>query len=196
MYKYWKLGKCSKKRKLQVWNAVIRSKLTYGLVTLQINKDKASRLDAFQLKGIRRILKWKTTYIERKNTNRRLRRAASEIINQDKPKNKLTPQFEELSKRLQDERIKCLGHLLRESKDEPTRQAALNSDNTPNIGWLKRAGRPRNNWIELTMKEAWQRNRKNLPYGKRKHKNKARKFNIRAKRVIRGLLIGAQERIF
>ena len=67
LYKYWKLGNCSKKKKLQVWNAVIRTKLTYGLVTVQINKDRASRLDAFQLKGIRRILNWKTTYIERKH---------------------------------------------------------------------------------------------------------------------------------
>ena len=83
LYKYWR---CSNKKKLQVWNAVIRSKLTYGLVTVQINTDKASRLDAFQLKGIRRILGWKTTYIERENTNKKLRAAANKIINKGKKK--------------------------------------------------------------------------------------------------------------
>ena len=82
MYKYWKLGKCSKKRKLQVWNAVIRSKLTYGLVTIQINKDKEAKIDALQLKGIRRILQCKTTYIDRRNTNRRLRKEANKIMNE------------------------------------------------------------------------------------------------------------------
>ena len=105
-------------------------------------------------------------------------------------------QFERLSERLKDERIKYLGHLIRESKDEPTRQAALNRNNTPNVGWKRRRGRPRNNWIELTMKEAWKRHRERLPYGKRKHKNKRRKFKTQDKKVIRGLVLGAEWRIY
>ena len=196
MYKYWKLGKCSKKRKLQVWNAVIRSKLTYGLVTIQINKDKANQLNAFQLKGIRRILGWKTTYIERENTNKKLRQAANTIINAGKPERKHKLQFEELTNRIKNDRIKYMGHLLREDKNEPTRKAVMQGSVTPNLGWTKRTGRPRSNWIEETLREVWKRHRKVLPYGKRKHKNKNRKFRVSDNKVIRGILLGAQHRIF
>ena len=196
LYKYWKLGNCSKKKKLQVWNAVIKTKLTYCLVTVQINKDRASRLDAFQLKGIRRILNWKTTYIERRNTNKRLRQEANKIINQGKTEAEGRDQFEELTKRLKRDRIKYLGHLLREDKREPTRRATFNPNNTPNLGYKKRPGRPRNNLITETTEEAWKSHRKQLPYGQRKHKSKKRKFNLKDPRVIKGLWIGAELRIY
>ena len=109
---------------------------------------------------------------------------------------KKNEQFEELTRRLQRERIKFMGHLLREDKQEPTRRATFVDNSTPNIGWKKRIGRPRNNWIEETMRETWQKHRKSLPYGMRKHKNKKRKFNIRDKKVRQGLYLGAKSRLF
>ena len=195
LYKYWKLGKCSIKRKLHVWNAVIRSKLLYALTTVQINKDKANRLDAFQAKGIRRILGWKTTYIERENTNKKLRKTANKILNEGKPEYKKSKQYERLSKRIKRDRIRYLGHLFREEKNEPTRKAIIIAEHTPNLGWRKRIGRPRNNWLEETMRDAWNTLRAKLPYGKRKHKDK-RIFNLADKKCRLGLLLGARHRIF
>ena len=92
--------------------------------------------------------------------------------------------------------IKYMGHLLRENKDEPTRRATLSGEYRINVGREKRAGRPRNNWIEETLKEVWNKYRKALPYGYRKHKQKKRKFNFRDKKVIRGLVLGAHMRVY
>ena len=48
---------------------MIHSKLIYGLHTLVITDAMASKLNAFQLKGFRQIMKIKTTFVERSNTN-------------------------------------------------------------------------------------------------------------------------------
>ena len=82
---------------------------------------------------MRRIVNWKTTYVNRENTNRKLRREANRIMNSGK-KNNLrhyqicNHQFEELSKKLREDRIKYMGHLLREEKDAP-RMVAFNKNN-------------------------------------------------------------------
>ena len=46
------------------------------------------------------------------------------------------------------------GHIVREEDDEPTRAVAFTKE-MPNLGWRKRKGRPRKNWIEEKVKEAW-----------------------------------------
>ena len=59
---FWKHSDCTSKLKLQVWNAIIRSKVMYGMTSAQLNQGALDRLDAFQLKGIRQILNITTTY--------------------------------------------------------------------------------------------------------------------------------------
>ena len=75
--------KCSKKRKLQIWNAVIRSKVTYALHTMHLTKNK-QKINTFQYKGTRQILKWDTTYINR-NTNKRLLKIANKFLSSNNP---------------------------------------------------------------------------------------------------------------
>jgi len=55
--------------KLRVYDAVVKTKLLYGLESAQLNKTNIAKLDVFQLKGLRKILKMKTTYVERENSN-------------------------------------------------------------------------------------------------------------------------------
>merc|ERR1712086_301462 len=76
----WKIGKCSTKTKLQYWNAVINTKLTYALETMYLTKGQLRKLDTFQLKGLRKILKMHTTYIERANTNKEVRKRAATAL--------------------------------------------------------------------------------------------------------------------
>ena len=50
---FWKHAQCTVKNKLQVFNSVIKSKLLYGLKTLEIPSTQMLRLEAFHLKGLR-----------------------------------------------------------------------------------------------------------------------------------------------
>lgn len=56
--------RCSQKWKLIVFNAVIRSKLLYGLDSAQLNDPLLTKINTFCLKGLRKILKMPTTYAE------------------------------------------------------------------------------------------------------------------------------------
>ena len=146
LHKFWKMGKCTQRRKLQVWTAVVRSKLTYGMQTIHLDKDQLAKLDAFQAKGIRKILGWKATYVERANTNKKLRREATRILNKDRNKDrKGNNKLEKASTIVKDMQLNKFGHLLREPYSEPTREATFHHNLLPKIGEKRRVGRPRNN---------------------------------------------------
>ena len=70
--KIWKLGKCSIKTKIKFYNAVIKSKLTYAMETMHLTNIQRDRINAFQAKGLRQILKMEPTYINRENTNKKV----------------------------------------------------------------------------------------------------------------------------
>ena len=65
----WNQTKCCNAWKIQVFNSVIVSKLIYGLETVEPTANAAQALDTLQLKGLRKILEMKTTFIDRANTN-------------------------------------------------------------------------------------------------------------------------------
>ena len=66
---FWRAANCSKKWKLQVYNAVIVTKLLYGLENIEGTEATHKLLDTFQLKGLRKILRKNITFIDRENTN-------------------------------------------------------------------------------------------------------------------------------
>jgi retron-type reverse transcriptase len=78
---FWKNPSCPTKFKLHIYDAVIRSKLVYGLESLHLNAGTLSHLNAFQLKGIRRILNLKHTFVDRSNTNHKVFQMANAIKN-------------------------------------------------------------------------------------------------------------------
>ena len=53
---FWTKAENSISWKIQVFHSILRSKLLYGLETIQLNQSELHRLDAFQIKGYRRIL--------------------------------------------------------------------------------------------------------------------------------------------
>ena len=147
----WKIGKCSTKAKLQYWNAVIKTKLTYALETMHLTKTQLRKLDTFQLKGLRQILKMHTTFVERANTNKEVRKRAASVLYADegkgKDKNKGTPpptSIPKTSTAVKQAQHTLLMHLLRELPDTPTRQATFKgTKGSPNLHSKKRVGRPR-----------------------------------------------------
>ena len=53
---FWRHSNCPTKFKIIALDAVIRSKLLYGLDTAQINEAQMQRLDLLQLKALRKYL--------------------------------------------------------------------------------------------------------------------------------------------
>ena len=64
---FWKTTVCSPRWKLQVYDAIIRNKLLYGLETVHLTQQK--KVNAFQFRGLRKILGLSTTFVNRSNTN-------------------------------------------------------------------------------------------------------------------------------
>ena len=59
---YWKASNASKKWQLIVYDAIIRSKLLYGLETIYLTGAMQKKLNAFQIRGLRQILKMEHTH--------------------------------------------------------------------------------------------------------------------------------------
>ena len=126
--------------KLHVYNAIIRSKLLYGLETVHLTESMQKKKNAFQLRGMRRILGIDSTYVNRANTNESVLRKANEEMKKYKPSRHEIKLFSEL---VREKRIKLAGHILRTSEEDPLRQVSYkpNSANTFEIG-KRRVGRP------------------------------------------------------
>ena len=77
---FWNTAKCNEKRKIEVLNEAILSKLGYCLKTTESTEGANETLDAFHLKGLRQILKMKTTYIDRPNTNQRVYAKTHQVL--------------------------------------------------------------------------------------------------------------------
>ena len=78
---FWKHADCSVRLKLSVYDAVIRAKLMYGLESVQINDSLKKKINAFQFKGLRQILKISTTYVNRQHSNAYVFEVANATIN-------------------------------------------------------------------------------------------------------------------
>ena len=204
----WKVDKCSTKTKLQYWNAVVKTKLTYALETMYFTKTQLRKLDTFQLKGLRKILKMHTTFIDRSNTNKAVRKRAADFLYHDKRKGKgkgkgkgknpaqqaqkIPKRIPKISTQVKQSQHTLLLHTLREPPDAPTRQATFRNDKArPNLYNKKRVGRPRKHWTIQTMRRAWNTLRPTLTDPTLQHK----KFRKRSRTIQNWLHAAAVLRI-
>ena len=58
-------------RKIIIYDALVGSKLLYGLDTLPLTTASLNKLNAFHLKGLRRILRLPTAFVDRTMTNKK-----------------------------------------------------------------------------------------------------------------------------
>ena len=112
---YWKATKASNKWKLIVFDAIIRSKLLYGLETIHITK-------AVEYRGLRKMLGMFSTFISRANTNRRLLEVATATAY---PKRRDDRKIIPFSIYHQERKSKLLGHVLRCDNTDPLRQVSF-----------------------------------------------------------------------
>ena len=67
--------------KILIYNAVIKTKVMYGLETAEPKLAGLMKLHAFQLKGLRRILNIVTTFVDRNNMNTWVLQKGDEGVN-------------------------------------------------------------------------------------------------------------------
>ena len=158
---FWSKTNCSYKWKLQVYNAVIVSQLTYGLSTVQLTPAMLKRLDAFQMRGFRYILKIEHAYYSRVS-NQEIYDKINIIYNKgtdiniswqefiaanhfDKPR-----QLVKLSEYVMNQQNRTLGHVIRIPKElqDPMRMITIDDDLQMPGAYFKRVGRPRYGWVK------------------------------------------------
>ena len=138
----WKDRSTHPKWKLLVYDAVIRSKLLYSLETIHLTGSLRKKLDAFHLRGLRKILRIPTTYIDRRYTNQRVYETATRMAY---PLGNST--IKPFSTTLDERRAKLAAHILRSSDNDPMRQVTYKpgSADAVEVG-KRRIGRPRQHW--------------------------------------------------
>ena len=150
---FWIHSSCPIKFKLLVVDAVIRSKVLYGMDTAQLNDTETKKLETFQLKALRKILKLKTTFVNRTNTNEKVYQEANEKLAQINPTNpkKITP-FKLAYQKL---KMKKLINILTnpgDIADKLTFQRGISTWKYPN----RRVGRPKYEWAQQGLQQIWQ----------------------------------------
>ena len=151
---YWKASGASKKWKLIIFDAIIRSKLLYGLETIHLTQALSKSLDAFQLRSLRKILKRPPTFIDRSCTNQKILEEATAIAFPTRGDNRQIIRFSDYH---MNRRCKLLGHIIRSSNDDPMRQVSFVDSTASRVDYgTKRVGKPRQNWLHITKKFAYE----------------------------------------
>ena len=127
----------SKREKIIIYDALVGSKLLYGLDTLPLTTASLNKLNPFHLKGLRRILRLPTTFVDRTMTNRKVLEIAEAESNKNtanrharyEPRTKRDQkQIKLVSEVLNDRSKKMLGDILREGPRDLRRQVTFNDD--------------------------------------------------------------------
>ena len=152
---FWKSTSCTTAWKINVYNAVVKAKLIYGLESVHLTKELEQRINAFQLRGFRKILNLTTTFVDRAHTNQYV---YQQINQQLKHKNPKAKEILPLSSYLMNKRITLYGHIIRLDESNPMRQATLSPFTAaPYPVSLLRVGGPRQQWVTETARQYWKR---------------------------------------
>jgi len=130
---------------VRVFNQCVVSGMLYGLHTLHLTPEWERRLDAAQIRCLRRILGIRSTY-------------ASTLIGEVPVPNQEVArlaQAKPASVQVQRARFKLLGHLLRRPGDDPQRASTFDRFGFPRVlGGANRVGAPRKLWSKETVTAA------------------------------------------
>ena len=144
---FWNKAKTSIKWKLKVFNAIIKSKLLYGLDTMQLTEQEQRTLDSVQMKRLRRILGIPPTFVDRTWTNKK-------VLEKLRDEHNITVGL--FSAAWRKKKVKLLGHILRAPKYDPMRQVLFEKGTVvPRVELRKIIGKPKANWLIETYKDAY-----------------------------------------
>ena len=144
---FWGHSDCSIRQKLLVYNAAVRSKLMYGLESLELVSSLQQKLDVSQMKGYRKILRLQTTYVNRDNKNEFVFEKADRLSGMRNVK---------LSKYYLDSKLRLFANLVLEDPQDPKVVVTFKPNTVSPYDYGKRrVGRPRQNWIHTTTDMFW-----------------------------------------
>ena len=145
--------------KINVLDAVIRAKLLYGMESAQLTPSHQRRIEVFQLKGLRKILKMQTTYVDRSNTNAEVFRRANVEIENETRNGTIPKVVKPFVTCYLNSRMKRLARIHRMNCNEAVRHVTFAPDPDHAIKpWTppnRRVGRPRFKWVTETIKDMW-----------------------------------------
>ena len=137
----WKSPAIAKRRKLELLDSLVLSKLRYGVASACLSKSDLRRLDGFHASCLRRLLKIPSSYFSRVSNNR-----VREIAG-----------HQPLSSSIRASQLHYLGQVLTNPYKRQLREAAFHHGDvtTPAVAaFVRRVGRPRQNWTEQVVKAA------------------------------------------
>ena len=148
---FWRHSNCPTKFKIIALDAVLRSKLLYGMNTAQLNEPQMKRINLFQLKALRKILKLTTTFVNRENTNKKVFDLANEQVQREGGTKEIIP----FKKAYMCSKLKQLKRIINQNCNEPTRTVTFRRNlevwQQPN----RRQGRPKYKWASRALIELW-----------------------------------------
>ena len=156
----WKGHRCSTQWKLRVYEAVVLSRLLYGLETVTLTNSLGKCLEVMHIRQLRQILKLPTTFMDRYWTNERVRNKAAEEKREgaearEQPNVRTWPTIAE---RLGARQLTLLGHIIRAGPIDPLFQVSFADASLKSSGAvLRRVGKPKYKWIDVVKAAAWRK---------------------------------------
>ena len=148
---FWKRAPVSTTWKLRVHDAVISSKLLYGLESASLTNAEYERLDSFQIKALREMLGIKLSYhshirneVVMQRANQRIRLREGRTITK-------------MSEKLVNRHIQFMSHLLRAEGTDITKTCTVDHNGFRTSAGFKRTGRPRIKWYDQVMNSCFER---------------------------------------
>ena len=148
---FWRHSDCPTYIKVYTADAVLRSKLLYGLESAQLIPSVLKKLETFQLQVLRKILKIDTTYINRVNSNASIFNRINTTMEAEGKSKRVISFVEAYNKIKRKRAIKIINQ-------ENTSIYNVSFENGKFRKWThknRRVGRPRMNWTEETINEIW-----------------------------------------
>ena len=137
----WNHASLQRDRKIRIYHAVVISGLLYGLSTAWLNVAELRRLNGFHCRCLRRILNIKASYVSRVSNASVLEQAG------ENP----------LASQLLQQQLLLYGWLVRAPENDPLRTLTFapgTTDLVTNL-FIRRVGRPRNEWAVMLQRECW-----------------------------------------
>ena len=128
-------------RKIEIFEAMVVSKLLYGLSSAWLNVAEMRRLNGFHCRCLRAVLRIKPAYISRISNATVLQRAAQTT----------------LGRQLLKQQLLQYGKIARAPENDALRKLTFcpGSLQPATSRYVRRIGRPRNEWTVMLEKHAW-----------------------------------------
>lgn len=142
--KVWAHSSLTTAKKLHIYQSLVETKLLYGLSCHCLNAAEMRRLNGFQARCIRQVMRIPAAYYSRVSNRIVLEKSGSTAASQ----------------LLERQQIRMLGRVLRAPQDSPLHKAVVIPGTVlPSTShYIRRRGRPRKEWMTTVLQAASRRN--------------------------------------